>query len=251
MSYKKVRTVFINDKKKVIYMKAKGTREYVKSKGEMVLLTSYLKKVEKVAAKKAMESKLAKKSPKVKRSTKYVKRGGFFFATEESKDKKGGVNFNSGGNVGMGGTGSTSSQQMSMKPSESDMLPSMMSTQPQQPPQMSQQPPQMPPQSQQMPPQMPQQMPQQMPEMMGGYYNVNNNAEIFKGAKQVVDQLFGELNKAAQVTGGKKAKKGKKVMKKETNPFKNFMNTLSLKKKQRKGKKRGGAEDDGDLSEVY
>jgi hypothetical protein len=246
MSYKKVRTVFINDKKKVIYMKAKGTREYVKSKGEMVLLTSYLKKVEKVAAKKAMASKLAKKSPKVKRSTKYVKRGGFFFATEE-KDKKGGVNFNSGGNVGMGSTDSTSSQQMpTHPPSNSGMLPSMTSTQPQQ---MSQQPQQMPPQ---MPQQMSQQMPQQPPQMTGGYYNVhNNNAEIFKGAQQVVDQLFGELNKAAQVTGGKKAKKGKKVMKKETNPFKNFMNTLSLKKKQRKGKKRGGAEDDGDLSEVY
>jgi hypothetical protein len=227
MSYKKVRTVFINDKKKVIYMKAKGTREYVKSKGEMVLLTSYLKKVEKVAAKKAMVSKLAKKSPKVKRSTKYVRRGGFFFATEESKDKKGGVNFNSGENVGMGSTGSTSGQLMSAQPPSSQNQ-----------------------MSQQMPPQMPQQMPE---KMMGGYYNVNNNnAEIFKGAQQVVDQLFGELNKAAQVTGGKKAKKGKKVMKKETNPFKNFMNTLSLKKKQRKGKKRGGNEGDGDvIAEVY
>jgi hypothetical protein len=111
---------------------------------------------------------------------------------------------------------------------------------------------QMPQQMSQQPPQT-QQMPQQIPQQMtGGYYNVhNNNAEIFKGAQQVVDQLFGELNKAAQVTGGKKAKKGKRVMKKETNPFKNFMNTLSLKKKQRKGKKRGGGEDDGDLSEVY
>ena len=45
MNYKKVRTVFINDKKKVIYAKPKGTREYVKSKGEMVLLSAYLKKV--------------------------------------------------------------------------------------------------------------------------------------------------------------------------------------------------------------
>ena len=48
MNYKKVRTVFINDKKKVIYAKPKGTREYVKSKGEMVLLSAYLKKVEKM-----------------------------------------------------------------------------------------------------------------------------------------------------------------------------------------------------------
>jgi hypothetical protein len=246
MSYKKVRTVFINDKKKVIYMKAKGTREYVKSKGEMVLLTSYLKKVEKVAAKKAMASKLAKKSPKVKRSTKYVRRGGFFFATDENKEKEktGGLNFTPpGGVVGVGSTQPNNSQPM---PSQ-QMSPSTQMSQ-QMPQQMSQQ---MPPQ---MPPQMPQQMSQQMPEkMMGGYYNVhNNNAEIFKGAQQVVDQLFGELNKAAQVTGGKKAKKGKKVMKKETNPFKNFMNTLSLKKKQRKGKKRGGNEGDGDvIAEVY
>ena len=62
MNYKKVRTVFINDKKKVIYAKPKGTREYVKSKGEMVLLSAYLKKVEKMAAKKALLSKVAKKS---------------------------------------------------------------------------------------------------------------------------------------------------------------------------------------------
>jgi hypothetical protein len=246
MSYKKVRTVFINDKKKVIYMKAKGTREYVKSKGEMVLLTSYLKKVEKVAAKKAMASKLAKKSPKVKRSTKYVRRGGFFFATDENKEKEktGGLNFTPPGVVGVGST----------QPNNSQPMPSQQMSQPMPSPQMSQQ------MSQPMPsPQMSQPMPspqmsQPMPKpMMGGYYNVhNNNAEIFKGAQQVVDQLFGELNKAAQVTGGKKAKKGKKVMKKETNPFKNFMNTLSLKKKQRKGKKRGGNEGDGDvIAEVY
>ena len=81
-SYKKVRTIFINDKKKVIYMKPKGTREYIKSKGEMVLLTSYLKKIQKVAAKKAMASKLAKKSPNLMMKTKYVRKGGFFFQEE-------------------------------------------------------------------------------------------------------------------------------------------------------------------------
>ena len=62
MSYKKVKTVFIFDKPKCIYMKPKGTREYVKSKGEMVLLSAYIKKAEKIAAKKALASKIAKKS---------------------------------------------------------------------------------------------------------------------------------------------------------------------------------------------
>lgn len=62
MSFKKVKTVYIFDKPKCIYMKPKGTREYVKSKGEMVLLSVYMKKAEKVAAKKALASKMAKKS---------------------------------------------------------------------------------------------------------------------------------------------------------------------------------------------
>jgi hypothetical protein len=62
MSYKKVKTVFIFDKPKCIYMKPNGTREYVKSKGEMVLLSAYIKKAEKIAAKKALASKIAKKS---------------------------------------------------------------------------------------------------------------------------------------------------------------------------------------------
>ena len=62
MSYKKVKTIFIFDKPKCIYMKPKGTREYVKSKGEMVLLSAYIKKAEKIAAKKALASKMAKKS---------------------------------------------------------------------------------------------------------------------------------------------------------------------------------------------
>lgn len=211
MSYKKVRTVFINDKKKVIYMKPKGTREYVKSKGEMVLLTSYLKKVEKVAAKKAMASKLAKKSPKVKRSTKSVRRGGFFFATEEPREKEkditGRLTITSPNSVGIGGTGSNPEQQ-TITTSQS--------------------------------------MPSQ--PMTGGYYNAGiNNAEIIQTAKNVVDQLFNSV----QLKGGKKTKRGKRVVKKETNPFKNFMNTLALKKKQRKGKKRGGYNEDGDLPEVY
>jgi hypothetical protein len=211
MSYKKVRTVFINDKKKVIYMKPKGTREYVKSKGEMVLLTTYLKKVEKVAAKKAMASKLAKKSPKVKRSTKSVRRGGFFFATEEPREKEkditGRLTITSPNSVGIGGTGSNPEQQ-TITTSQS--------------------------------------MPSQ--PMTGGYYNAGiNNAEIIQTAKNVVDQLFNSV----QLKGGKKTKRGKRVVKKETNPFKNFMNTLALKKKQRKGKKRGGYNEDGDLPEVY
>ena len=208
MSYKKVRTVFINDKKKVIYMKPKGTREYVKSKGEMVLLTSYLKKVEKVAAKKAMASKLAKKSPKVKRSTKYVRRGGFFFATkkdgEEEKDITGRLTITSPNSVGIGGTGSN--------PEHSIQTTHQMPSQP-----MSNS--------------------QQGTPMTGGYYNAGiNNAEIIQTAKNVVDQLFNSV----QLKGGKKTKRGKRVVKKETNPFKNFMNTLALKKKRRKGKKRGG-----------
>ena len=62
MSYKKVKTVFIFDTPKCIYMKPNGTREYVKSKGEMVLLSAYIKKAEKIAAKKALASKMAKKS---------------------------------------------------------------------------------------------------------------------------------------------------------------------------------------------
>ena len=84
MSYKKVKTVFIFDKPKCIYMKPKGTREYVKSKGEMVLLSAYIKKAEKIAAKKALASKMAKKSKASKRPMKKMglkKRsiyGGFF-----------------------------------------------------------------------------------------------------------------------------------------------------------------------------
>ena len=89
MSYKKVKTVFIFDKPKCIYMKPKGTREYVKSKGEMVLLSAYIKKAEKIAAKKALASKMAKKSKasrspmkrmRLKRRSIY---GGFF--NEEDK----------------------------------------------------------------------------------------------------------------------------------------------------------------------
>ena len=84
MSYKKVKTVFIFDKPKCIYMKPKGTREYVKSKGEMILLSAYIKKAEKIAAKKALVSKMAKKSKasrspmkrmRLKRRSVY---GGFF-----------------------------------------------------------------------------------------------------------------------------------------------------------------------------
>ena len=85
--------------------------------------------------------------------------------------------------------------------------------------------------------------------MTGGYYNAGiNNAEIIQTAQNLVGDLLGELNKSVKsvplTTGGKKTKRGKRVVKKETNPFKNFMNTLALKKKQRKGKKRGGNTDD-------
>jgi len=235
MSYKKVRTVFIDDKKKVIYMKPKGTREYVKSKGEMVLLTSYLKKVEKVAAKKAMASKLAKKSPKVKSSTKYVRKGGFFFATEkdEEKEQGGGVSINMPNNVGIGGTGNV--------PELPPQMPQQMQQQMQQ---------QMPPPSIEKMSQMPL-MPPPTQQQTGGYYNEVNARNIINQAQEVVGNFIGELNKAADLTkGGKKAKKGKKVVKKETNPIKNFMNTLSLKKKQRKGKKMGGNTDDY-LDETY
>jgi hypothetical protein len=230
MSYKKVRTVFINDKKKVIYMKPKGTREYVKSKGEMVLLTSYLKKVEKVAAKKAMASKLAKKSPKVARSKKYVRRGGFFFAEEdkETPKKEGSMSIVYPQNVGMGGTGPQMSTPQMPNSQQGMSVPQMShSQQGMSAPQMSHS--------------------QQGMTQAGGFYNEYDKAKLLDNAKDVVGKLLGDL----QLTGGKKAKKGKKVMKKETNPFKNFMNTLASKKRQRKGKKRGGGEDDGDLVEVY
>jgi hypothetical protein len=230
MSYKKVRTVFINDKKKVIYMKPKGTREYVKSKGEMVLLTSYLKKVEKVAAKKAMASKLAKKSPKVARSKKYVRRGGFFFAEEdkEAPKKEGSMSIVYPQNVGMGGTGPQMSTPQMPNSQQGMSVPQMShSQQGMSAPQMSHS--------------------QQGMTQAGGFYNEYDKAKLLDNAKDVVGKLLGDL----QLTGGKKAKKGKKVMKKETNPFKNFMNTLASKKRQRKGKKRGGGEDDGDLVEVY
>ena len=84
MSYKKVKTVFIFDKPKCIYMKPKGTREYVKSKGEMVLLSAYIKKADKIAAKKALASKMAKKSKASKSPMKRMRLkrrsiyGGFF-----------------------------------------------------------------------------------------------------------------------------------------------------------------------------
>jgi len=231
MSYKKVRTIFINDKKKVIYMKPKGTREYVKSNGEMVLLTSYIKRVEKVAAKKAMASKLAKKSPKVKNSKKYVRKGGFFFATEEKDDdivepaKHGGVSINMPKNVGMGNTMPEMPQQMSQQMSQ--QMPPPLSVE-----KMSQMP--------QFPPPPPQQQ-------SGGYYNEENARKIINQAQEVVGNFIGELNKAADLTkGGKKSKKGKRVVKKETNPFKTVINTLSLKKKRRKGKKMGGNEEGGD-----
>jgi len=230
MSYKKVRTVFINDKKKVIYMKPKGTREYVKSKGEMVLLTSYLKKVEKVAAKKAMASKLAKKSPKVARSKKYVRRGGFFFAEEdkETPKKEGSMSIVYPQNVGMGGTGPQMSTPQMPNSQQGMSVPQMShSQQGMSAPQMSHS--------------------QQGMTQAGGFYNEYDKAKLLDNAKDVVGKLLGDL----QLTGGKKAKKGKKVMKKETNPFKNFMNTLASKKRQRKGKKRGGGADDGDLAEVY
>ena len=90
MSYKKVKTVFIFDKPKCIYMKPKGTREYVKSKGEMVLLSAYIKKAEKIAAKKALASKMAKKSKASKSPMKRMRLkrrsiyGGFF--NEEDKE---------------------------------------------------------------------------------------------------------------------------------------------------------------------
>jgi len=92
MSYKKVKTVFIFDKPKCIYMKPKGTREYVKSKGEMVLLSAYIKKAEKIAAKKALASKMAKKSKASKRPMKKMRLkkrsiyGGFFNEDGENEE---------------------------------------------------------------------------------------------------------------------------------------------------------------------
>lgn len=91
MSFKKVKTVFIFDKPKCIYMKPKGTREYVKSKGEMVLLSVYLKRAEKVAAMKALASKMAKRSKAAKKPMKMMPKkksvyGGFY--NEEDKMHK-------------------------------------------------------------------------------------------------------------------------------------------------------------------
>ena len=240
MSYKKVRTVFINDKKKVIYMKPKGTREYVKSKGEMVLLTSYLKKVEKVAAKKAMASKLAKKSPKVKRSTKYVRRGGFFFTTNDTAPTTQQLSINPPGGVGIGGTMPPTyttmnpSNNASKLPTTYEMNPSNDA-----PTTTTALP---------LPPSNASSTSGTMgegPRQAGGYYNAGDHQRILAETQDTFGKIMVQLNNVVQgttgaTTGGKKGKKGKRVVKKETNPFKNFMNTLALKKKRRKGKKRGG-----------
>lgn len=250
MSYKKVRTVFINDKKKVIYMKPKGTREYVKSKGEMVLLTSYLKKVEKVAAKKAMASKLAKKSPKVKRSTKYVRRGGFFFTTNDTAPTTQQLSINPPGGVGIGGTMPPTyttmnpSNNASKLPTTYEMNPSN-NTPPNPSSTYTMNPSNIASDASNASKSSSNSAMGEPPRQAGGYYNVDQ--KLIGNTTQIIGQIMDQLNDVVKTTGGKKGKKGKRVVKKETNPFKNFMNTLALKKKRRKGKKRGGySEEDGD-----
>jgi len=212
MSYKKVRTVFINDKKKVIYAKPKGTREYVKSGGEMVLLNVYLKRVKKLAAKKAVASKVAKKSKVAKRPKGKMVRGGFFFAENARSDKD-----------------KDDQKQLNTATTPINMIEdsklSQMQSQPSQSSQM---------QSQQ----------------AGGYYRKkggNSPANLFETLNKTAEMTFNDLYKLkggemqSPVTGGKK-RKGKQVKKVNPNPFKKLLNSLSLRR-QKRGKKRGG--DDG------
>jgi hypothetical protein len=216
MSYKKVRTVFINDKKKVIYAKPKGTREYVKSGGEMVLLNVYLKRVEKLAAKKAVASKVAKKSKVAKRPKGKMVKGGFFFAENQHADEQ----------------KKNLSKQLSMVPPPPSM------DEEKKPMRMDQ------------PMRMEQPMQEKQPTQDGGSYRKkggNSPAYLFdtlnKTAEMTVSDLYklkgGEMQ--TPVTGGKK-RKGKKVKKVNPNPFKKLLNSLSLRR-QKRGKKRGG--DDG------
>jgi hypothetical protein len=225
MSYKKVRTVFINDKKKVIYAKPKGTREYVKSGGEMVLLNVYLKRVEKLAAKKAVASKVAKKSKVAKRPKGKMVKGGFFFAENQHPDEQ----------------KKNLSKQLSMVPPPPSMDGEKKPMRMDQPPMRMDQPPM----RMEQPP-----MRMEQPMQEGGYYRKkggNSPAYLFdtlnKTAEMTVSDLYklkgGEMQ--TPVTGGKK-RKGKKVKKVNPNPFKKLLNSLSLKK-QKRGKKRGG--DDG------
>jgi len=208
MSYKKVRTVFINDKKKVIYAKPKGTREYVKSGGEMVLLNVYLKRVEKLAAKKAVASKVAKKSKVAKRPKGKMVKGGFFFAQNQNPDEQ----------------KKNLSKLLSMVPPPPSMEGEKKTMRMDQPP-----------------------MRMEQPMQEGGFYRKkggNSPAYLFdtlnKTAEMTVSDLYnlkgGEMQ--TPVTGGKK----RKVKKVNPNPFKKLLNSLSLKK-QKRGKKRGG--DDG------
>jgi hypothetical protein len=219
MSYKKVRTVFINDKKKVIYAKPKGTREYVKSGGEMVLLNVYLKRVEKLAAKKAVASKVAKKSKVAKRPKGKMVKGGFFFAENQHPDEQ----------------KKNLSKQLSMVPPPPSMDGEKKPMRMEQPMRMDQP------------------MQEKHPTQEGGFYRKkggNSPAYLFdtlnKTAEMTVSDLYklkgGEMQ--TPVTGGKKrkGKKVKKVKKVNPNPFKKLLNSLSLKK-QKRGKKRGG--DDG------
>jgi|688.fasta_scaffold304368_2 hypothetical protein len=216
MSYKKVRTVFINDKKKVIYAKPKGTREYVKSGGEMVLLNVYLKRVEKLAAKKAVASKVAKKSKVAKRPKGKMVKGGFFFAENQHPDEQKKI---------------SSKQLSTVPPPPTSMDGEKKTVQMDQPPMRMDQP--------------PMRMEQFMQE--GGFYRKkggNSPAYLFntfnKAAETTVSDLYKLKGVEMQtpVTGGKK----RKVKKVNPNPFKKLLNSLSLKK-QKRGKKRGG--DDG------
>jgi hypothetical protein len=234
MSYKKVRTVFINDKKKVIYAKPKGTREYVKSGGEMVLLNVYLKRVKKLAAKKAVASKVAKKSKVAKRPKGKMSKGGFFFSETESADNKIKEDFQKQLNMTPPPPSMSSMSSVSSMPPRSSMV-----EQEKKPEQMQ-----------------PMQEKQGMQE--GGYYRKkggNSPANLFetlnKTAEMTVSDLYklkgGEMQ--SPVTGGKK-RKGKQVKKVNPNPFKKLLNSLSLRR-QKRGKKRGG--DDGQEydTEVY
>ena len=220
MNYKKVRTVFINDKKKVIYAKPKGTREYVKSKGEMVLLTAYLKKVEKLAAKKALLSKVAKKSKAVKKSTKSkMSKGGFFFAAgetlteDEIKEENKRLNTPSS---------SSMSSKLEVKPQMKHSVESHGIE----------------------------------PGQTGGYYyndyrKLGGNypqkflEDINNAAQMTVSDLYKKEGAQNPLTGGKK-RKGKKAKKVNPNPLKKLLNSLSLRR-QKRGKKRGG--DDSDVYE--
>lgn len=209
MSYKKVRTVFINNKKKVLYVKSKGTREYVKSGGEMVLLTNYLRKIERLAAKKAM---MAKKTQLLnKRKT--TSRGGFFFFDENKGENKEGF---------MTSAEKEEKPKRNLEIFENDVRKVGMGGSS---------------------PATPQDLPQ-----LGGYYNdyskIGGNPNALLSNFPNLQNAFEDVSKMYKINGGKKKSRNTKKVK-AANPLKNLINSLTLRMgKKVKKSKRGGSDEE-------